>query len=153
LAQLDNRVAQNMQRLLGQRRLGLGRLQARLAALHPRLRLARQRAAQQHSVLAMVHGLRSALHRHRVRLGAQSPSPRAMIQTLSAARARLGAATARLMALSPVAVLERGYSIVTDADGRVVRRPQDVAVGAALTVRLHQGELLAQVQEVRGPSS
>jgi exodeoxyribonuclease VII large subunit len=57
------------------------------------------------------------------------------------------------MALSPVAVLERGYSIVTDADGRVVRRPQDVAVGAALTVRLHQGELLAQVQEVRGPSS
>jgi len=153
LAQLDNRLTQSMQRLLGQRRLLHNRLQARLAALHPQLRLARQRAAQQHSVFAMVHGLRAVLHRDRQRLSAARPSARMMLQSLAAARARLEAATARLAALSPVAVLERGYSIVTDAEGHVVRRHQDVAVGAALTVRLHEGHLLTEVLETRRASS
>ena len=36
---------------------------------------------------------------------------------------------AESMALSPAATLARGYAIVQDAEGAVVRNPADVAVG------------------------
>jgi exodeoxyribonuclease VII large subunit len=54
---------------------------------------------------------------------------------------------ARLRALSPAATLERGYAIVQRADGAVVRRPDEVAAGDPLRVRLAGGELAATVAE------
>jgi exodeoxyribonuclease VII large subunit len=52
---------------------------------------------------------------------------------------------ARLRALSPAATLQRGYAIVQDEAGAVVRAPQDVSAGARLRVRLAEGELAAEV--------
>ena len=52
---------------------------------------------------------------------------------------------ARVMALSPKATLERGYAVVQDADGHVVRDPSQVAAGDALRVRIAEGELSATV--------
>lgn len=54
---------------------------------------------------------------------------------------------ARLRALSPAATLARGYAIVQRADGAVVRRPDEVAAGDPLRVRLAGGELAATVAE------
>jgi len=60
---------------------------------------------------------------------------------------------AALDALSPLAILQRGFSIVqTVSDGRVLRRASDVAVGASVQVRLAEGQLVCQVDKVM-PSS
>jgi exodeoxyribonuclease VII large subunit len=63
--------------------------------------------------------------------------------------ARLGAATtdlehvlARVVALSPQATLDRGYAVVQDEDGAVVRDANSVEPGADLEVRLAKGTLL-----------
>jgi exodeoxyribonuclease VII large subunit len=51
-----------------------------------------------------------------------------------------------LESLSPLAVLSRGYALVWDASGqRLLRGPDDVAVGDALRVRLQGGGLTATV--------
>jgi exodeoxyribonuclease VII large subunit len=50
-----------------------------------------------------------------------------------------------LDALSPLAVLERGYSICLLPDGRVIRSADDVDIDDQFDVRLHQGSLLAKV--------
>jgi exodeoxyribonuclease VII large subunit len=59
---------------------------------------------------------------------------------------RLRATEQRLAALSPLAVLERGYSIVRREDGSVVRRARDVSLGEALDVLLSEGRLQARVE-------
>ncbi len=50
---------------------------------------------------------------------------------------------ARVTALSPAATLHRGYAVVTRLDGEIVRSPDDVTAGAALRVRLAEGEIAA----------
>jgi exodeoxyribonuclease VII large subunit len=51
---------------------------------------------------------------------------------------------ARVRALSPAATLERGYAVVQDGSGAVVRVAADVAAGALLRVRVADGELAAR---------
>ena len=57
----------------------------------------------------------------------------------------------RVRALSPAATLARGYAVVQDVDGRVVREPAAVAPGAWLRIRLHGGDLAAVAAEMTGP--
>jgi exodeoxyribonuclease VII large subunit len=52
---------------------------------------------------------------------------------------------ARVRALSPLATLERGYAVVQRADGAVVRKPDEVAPGDPLSLRLAGGVLAATV--------
>lgn len=57
---------------------------------------------------------------------------------------------AALSALSPLAVLARGYSVTqTFPDGAVVRRNEDVAVGDRIQTRLGSGSLISRVEESR----
>ncbi|MBS0376446.1 MAG: exodeoxyribonuclease VII large subunit [Proteobacteria bacterium] len=70
---------------------------------------------------------------------------RAVRRELAAARSRLGAAARTLNAVSPLATLERGYSIVTTRDGAVVRAARDVEVGADVEVRTAAGGFGARV--------
>ena len=60
---------------------------------------------------------------------------------------RLSGFEQRLSALNPLAVLERGYAVVTLADGRKVTSPGQVSPGDELNVRVRDGEFGAQVQE------
>jgi exodeoxyribonuclease VII large subunit len=64
-------------------------------------------------------------------------------------RERLAALAARLDALSPLAVLGRGYAIARAADGRVLRSAREVAPGDAFSVRLGEGEVEASVTRIR----
>ena len=50
-----------------------------------------------------------------------------------------------LEALSPLAVLERGYAICLTPEGHVIRSVNTVETDAAVKVRLHDGSLLAKV--------
>lgn len=62
---------------------------------------------------------------------------------------RLHRAAARLEALSPLAVLSRGYAIVYAADGTVLRSASDTAAGQTIRARLSQGSLEAQVIDTK----
>lgn len=65
-------------------------------------------------------------------------------------RERLGMRLASLDALSPLKVLNRGYAITLDRNGAVVSSVADVADGDALTIRLSDGLLDAEVKGRRG---
>ncbi len=61
-------------------------------------------------------------------------------------RRRLEGADGRLGALSPLRVIDRGYSITVDtATGRVITTAAAVAPGAVLRTRLAQGSLVSEV--------
>lgn len=61
-------------------------------------------------------------------------------------RRRVGELAARLDAMSPLAVLGRGYALARrHEDGRVVRRTRDVAIGDVLDVQLAEGAIEAEV--------
>jgi exodeoxyribonuclease VII large subunit len=65
---------------------------------------------------------------------------------LEQSRNRLGLAAASLDALSPLAVLQRGYAIAQDKDGRLVRDATAVTAGDPLRVRLAKGRLNCRVE-------
>jgi exodeoxyribonuclease VII large subunit len=75
--------------------------------------------------------------------------PGALNRRLGEARGQAQQAAAGLAALSPFATLERGYAIVRDERGKVVRSADQVRVGDALSVRLRRGTLDARVEGVR----
>jgi exodeoxyribonuclease VII large subunit len=55
---------------------------------------------------------------------------------------------AQLRVLSPLAVLARGYSITTAADGRILTRSSDVRPGDRLRTRLAEGSVTSDAVEV-----
>ncbi len=62
--------------------------------------------------------------------------------------ARLQAAAARLEALSPLAVLARGYAVCWNADrSEIIREAAGTRVGDAVTVTLHKGEIRCEVKK------
>lgn len=63
---------------------------------------------------------------------------------LAGLRERLAREAGRLEALSPLAVLSRGYSVTLRGDA-VLRRASDVAPGDRIEVRLEQGRVEAEV--------
>jgi exodeoxyribonuclease VII large subunit len=61
---------------------------------------------------------------------------------------------ASLDALSPLAILERGYSLVqTIPEGRILKRASDVRCGDRVQARLAEGRLVCSVEEVLPPGS
>jgi exodeoxyribonuclease VII large subunit len=54
---------------------------------------------------------------------------------------------AHLTQLSPLAVLGRGYSIVQDENGHVIRRSKDTLPGMLVNVRLAEGRIAARVEQ------
>jgi exodeoxyribonuclease VII large subunit len=67
---------------------------------------------------------------------------------LEEAEKRLALAAASLDALSPLAVLGRGYAIAQSEDGRLLREAGSVAVGSSVSVRLAKGRLTAKVERI-----
>jgi exodeoxyribonuclease VII large subunit len=68
----------------------------------------------------------------------------AMALRLERSRHRLAAASGRLDALSPLKILERGYAVARDRDGRVLRRTAQFPAGLRFTLRLSDGEVPAR---------
>ncbi|MDG4767818.1 exodeoxyribonuclease VII large subunit [Solwaraspora sp. WMMD406] len=73
--------------------------------------------------------------------GLRDRAARCLAHRLTAGTAELGHTLARLRALSPAATLDRGYAIVQDAAGQVVRSPGQVSAGDRLRLRLAGGDL------------
>src|SRR5580704_16810346 len=89
----------------------------------------------------------------RRRLAAIRQQLQAQVANLAAAtrtqlleiRGTLDRRTASLEALSPVAILNRGYALVFDAKGQLVKDATQVKAGDELSARLSQGRLRARV--------
>ncbi len=122
------------QRRLGDPRLVLASFQqllddrrARLARLHPSARIVREQAAVGRAFDRMSAVMRRGL-------------------------ARRGhdrhALEGRLVAMSPLAVLARGYAIATRADGRAIRGADDISPGERIGVRVFSASLEADVVQV-----
>ena len=65
--------------------------------------------------------------------------------TISSRATQLQHASARLQALSPLAVLSRGYALVYGPDGALLRSAADAKPGDAIRARLASGSVDAQV--------
>lgn len=122
--QLLPRLARAGERALRPRAERLQRARDRLEGNRPdrRTELARQR-------LARLDGALAGLVRRRIELGHR----------------RLAELRRALHAVSPLATLSRGYAIVRDAGGLIVRSRADVMPGAPITARLADGEIRATV--------
>lgn len=71
---------------------------------------------------------------------------RSLTEIVAARRLALGVATARLSALSPLETLARGFSITTDAAGKILRDPSEVVAGQTVRTRLFRGEISSRVE-------
>ncbi len=54
-----------------------------------------------------------------------------------------------LQALSPLAILERGYALVFDSSGKLIKDPDAVRAGDDISARVAKGEIRAVVKEKR----
>jgi exodeoxyribonuclease VII large subunit len=93
--------------------------------------------------------LQSPSHRC-IRLGQsiahlESRSLRAVLTNIERARAAREGFDGRLAALSPLAVLERGYSLTFDSAGQLLHQPSAVTSGETLTTRLSRGIVTSTV--------
>ena len=134
---------------LEHRRRRLEDLRRRLAAAHPGARLARDRGRVDTLRARLAAWKDTGLAACWAHLDLTEGALRGFAPGLFAAhRERLAAASARLEALSPLAVLGRGYAVARDASGRVLTDAGTVAVGDRVGVTLARGSLACDVREV-----
>jgi exodeoxyribonuclease VII large subunit len=55
-----------------------------------------------------------------------------------------------LESLSPLAILERGYALVFDSDGHLLKDARALKVGDEISARLAHGEIQAAVTKKQG---
>jgi exodeoxyribonuclease VII large subunit len=169
LQQLQQRMVTLQQRRLQARAQRVDHLLARLQTQRPQARLARDRERLLHlqhrlgAVLREQSQLRQTrLERLHARLLAQHPRTqlpllarrlaeqdqrlrRAITYTLERQQTALRHAGHALHAISPLATLERGYAILFDEAGQVVRSVATVSEGDTVNARVGDGELSLRV--------
>lgn len=131
LDDLGQRLRTAMVTTLTKERAQLSRVQVSLQLLHPRKRV--------HACKEQLHVLFSRLHGATRRI-------------IGRRQEWLVAHRQRLRALSPLAVLERGYAVVRDSQGRILGSAAQVGPGDGIDVRLREGRLIATVDTVLLPN-
>jgi exodeoxyribonuclease VII large subunit len=143
IAQIQNRL----QTLIGRRAQRLDDLRHRLESAAAR-RL-RSPAARLAALTARIErqnpSIRLALASRRLAAANQSLT-RLAATTVATRATRTDRAAARLHALSPLAVLSRGYALVYTTDGTLLRNSADTQPGASIRARLARGTLEAEVK-------
>ena len=164
---LDLRRA--MARQLSEASQGLDNLSRRL--LSPTAQIAHQRLKLRAMAASLTHAVRTPLARGGVTLAQlqqrwarHRPDLRTLRAQLTAEgrhlnasvctqvaqrRNRLDALAAQLELLNPQRTLERGYAIVSNAQGQALRSPGQIKARSALTVRLAEGSAQVWVSSVQ----
>lgn len=135
-----------MQTLLENRMQALDRLALRL--MHPAQRLAASRQRLDRIALRLGHAMHARLAalprldrlEHRLR--------HSVSDHLAQRRLQLARCQGALAALSPLATLERGYSIVRSADGAIVRAASALTPGQTLDMQFGKGQAQARVERI-----
>jgi len=158
---LQRRTEMNQQRFdyalraLSAPRAPLRGVGARLLGLQTRLvaALGSRRAAWQTSLMRRAQTMaqvRPQVHTQELRLRDARGSLSTIVQRAWAQRnERFGAALRAIELLDPRRVLERGYSIVRDEAGRVVRTSAVLRAGAAVEMTFSEGAATARIEATR----
>ncbi|MCE3604954.1 exodeoxyribonuclease VII large subunit [Massilia sp. P8910] len=139
--------------------------------LSPSARIGHQRLELVALSTALTHALRAPVQRQgyllaqlRARWASQRPDVRALRAEIASQQRRttgslanqlgqkrnaLGALASQLDLLNPQRTLERGYAIVQDTRGKVVRSPLQIKPNEVLTVRLAEGSAEVGVASVQ----
>jgi exodeoxyribonuclease VII large subunit len=126
-----------------------GRLESAIGAS---LRRRQDRVADR-TAAVLRHDPRQALAAARERLQVSlNHLHRGLVHLLHANASTLGALDARLHSLSPLAVLDRGYALVLNAEGGVVRSTAQLNPGDPLTTRLADGAFASRVEAISSGS-
>lgn len=88
--------------------------------------------------------LKFARNRHALQI-LQQRLDKTMQANLSRTNRRLDDCQLHLRQLSPLTVLSRGYAIVEDVTGHVLRSSGETSIGEKVRVRLHEGRLEAEI--------
>lgn len=125
LAEVDTaayRLRSTVQRRVAELRLGVDAAGGRLR--HPAARVAEFRQRTDRAAALLERALRARV---------------------AAPTRRLGELASALDALSPLAVLQRGYSLASAADGRLVHDAEQLSKGDRVVLRFHRGRAAADV--------
>jgi exodeoxyribonuclease VII large subunit len=173
LSSLSGRALQAVRLLIERRRTALERL-ARNRAFNVapnKVRELQQRFDEAASKMIQTLTRQLTAHRHRERVlqmrlikvdlrqtiarnreilaGKQNRLISAARAWLKSRRSSLELEVGRMNALSPLAILERGYAICRDDQGAILRDPARVAPGDRVAVTLARGELDCRVEEIK----
>ncbi|MBC7793364.1 MAG: exodeoxyribonuclease VII large subunit [Clostridia bacterium] len=130
-------------------RLALQKAASRIERAHPAARLISTRACLNATQTRIAAAWRSALKDQRNILGAIELRMRSAVRSaLKDSGVRLAHNAGRLHALSPLAVLTRGYSLTRTPDGRVIRRASDVTIGDRVDIRFERVQIRAVVEAI-----
>jgi exodeoxyribonuclease VII large subunit len=149
LGELSRHIDDRVRDQIGTTRDTLTRMERTLVSSHPKARLDRDRAALQKFSARLKPALdkKNVLLSQRLR-DVDARLHRAMTKIVDLRKQKLGTAAAKLDALSPVAILARGYSVVLLRE-RALTKASEVVLGDTITVRLHEGEIDARVEQKR----
>jgi exodeoxyribonuclease VII large subunit len=135
---VENRIRAAQQRVdeLGYR--SAAALKSNLSQYRNRYQLL-DRRLERANPMQVLRGKRSQLTLHATRL------KHAMEALIEAGISRLSQHAGKLNALSPLAILARGYSICQDSSGIIITRAVQVSPKSAVVVRLSEGRLNCEV--------
>jgi exodeoxyribonuclease VII large subunit len=118
-----------------------------VGAMRSRLGQSQQRLERQRGALRLLSPAARLETRRRNLSAAALALGRAMVLLGERRRSALAHRAGQLDSLSPLAVLGRGYGLVTRArDGAIVRRADEIEIGETVDVRLGRGRLGARVE-------
>jgi exodeoxyribonuclease VII large subunit len=152
LANKKQRIVQLLPVLVRHRVERLARAAADLSRLSPVAQVARREEALRERGRRLTSAASARLARGRNALASRRAADRlerALAKRFATATQGLDHRKQRLLALSPDAVLSRGYSITQDAEsGAVLRSSSGTAANRRVRIRLAAGKLGARVDEV-----
>jgi exodeoxyribonuclease VII large subunit len=126
LSEQNQRLARSIQTILAEQRWEVSGLSNKLLLYSPRPRLLSERQR-----------LDETQHRLETAIG----------HWQQLAHTRLESVSRRLASLNPLAVLERGFALVSHPDGKLVHSSTQVTPGDPLDVRMHDGTFQVQVRQ------
>ena len=147
--ELDARLVRAIRARIQRAELLLDAQRLRHSPHDPRARLSRQRGELTRLALRVERGVKRWLTPRRALLDELAARNRRAEDDLHTTRRhRLASRIAQLQALSPLSVLARGYAIaLSERTGRALRGPADAQPGDRLRLKLHAGDVHAQVIE------
>src|SRR5881409_1826903 len=134
---------------INQRQQKLDDLQYRLDRAERQILERNRRRSESASAAVRHYDLQRILASIRKELEAQAGTMVAAMRTsLLRSQSRLDQLASQLQALSPVAILERGYALVFDSRGNLLKNAEQVRTGDEISARLAKGSVTATVKKI-----
>lgn len=170
---LGNRLQHHLQRILQQQQQKVDWLSGRLQQQHPKQRLGGNRQRLAELELRLINAIQQGLANEGRNISTKEArlwqcSPISRIQShrqqqiylyerlmaatqanLQRCNQRFHVASQTLQTVSPLATLNRGYALVTDAvSGQIIRSTKQLKIGNKLNTQLASGQFISRVEQL-----